>query len=419
MTVPHLQKAKPFSGGAPIERSPVAVSRGQHLLFVVATLLYWMTMYIYVPILTPFLQDRGVPLGIIGLIVGSYGLTQLAVRFPLGVYSDRMSRRKPFLIAGMVAGLISCGLFAIGSSWETPLAGRLVAGLCASSWVPFTVLYASYFPPEKATHAMGTLSFLTVAGQLAGMSASGWLADAGGWNAAFLTGMGIAAVGTLTASFIHEPKGTAAHREKPSKEANEKPLLIQAWSVVRRSPMLLEVAILALLAHCVLFITMFGFTPLQAVELGASESQLTLLVVSFMVPHAFVSLVTGRWIAPRLGTRRVIGAGFVLSAAFTAAIPFASSLAWLSITQIGNGAAQALYLPLLLGLAIQDVPSKDRATAMGFYQSIYSIGMFAGPYLAGWLNDGGGLKAGFAFGACVALAAAVIVWLRAPRATRR
>jgi predicted MFS family arabinose efflux permease len=329
-----------------------------------------------------------------------------------------MSRRKPFLIAGMAAGLVSCGLFAIGGSWETPLAGRLVAGLCASSWVPFTVLYASYFPPEKATHAMGTLSFLTVAGQLAGMCASGWLADAGGWNAAFLTGMGIALVGTVAAGFIHEPKGSAVRKEKQPNEETGQPPLLRALSVVRRSPALVEVAILALLAHCVLFITMFGFTPLQAVELGASESQLTLLVVSFMVPHAFVSLATGRRIAPRFGTRRVIGAGFVLSAACTAAIPFAPSLAWLSVTQIGNGAAQALYLPLLLGLAIQDVPSKDRATAMGFYQSVYSIGMFAGPYLAGWLNGGGGLKAGFAFGACLALAAAVIVWLQARRAPR-
>jgi predicted MFS family arabinose efflux permease len=417
MTAPHLEKIRPARHHSPIQRSsaPMTVSRRQHLVFVVATVLYWTTMYIYVPILTPFLQDRGLPLGLIGLIVGSYGLTQLVVRFPLGVYSDRMRRRKPFLIAGMVAGLVSCGLFAIGSSWETPLAGRLVAGLCAYSWVPFTVLYASYFPPGKATHAMGTLSFLTVAGQLIGMCASGWLADAGGWNAAFLTGIGVAAVGTVAASFIHEP---GAAIQQTAEGSTDEPLFVRAWSVIRRSPTLVEVAILALLAHCVLFITMFGFTPLQAVELGASESQLTLLVISFMVPHAFVSFATGRWIAPRLGTRRVIGFGFVLSAACTAAIPFSPSLAWLSVTQIGNGAAQALYLPLLLGLAIQDVPSKDRATAMGFYQSVYSIGMFAGPYLAGWLNDDGGLKAGFAFGACIALAAAVAVWLRTPRLKR-
>lgn len=384
----------------------LAVTRRQHLIFTVATVLYWTTLYIYVPILTPFLQDRGLSMGWIGLIVGSYGLTQLAIRFPLGIYSDRMRRRKPFLIAGMLAGLVSCGLFVLGGSWEAPLAGRLVAGICASSWVPFTVLYASYFRPDQSTHAMGNLSFLTVIGQLIGMCASGWIADAGGWNASFLTGIGIAAAGTIVSLWIREPR-TATPAAKPVSKFS--------WSIIGRSPLLLLVSLLALLAHCILFITMFGFTPLRAVELGASEAQLTLLVVAFMVPHAIISLGTGRWFAPRFGSRTVITVGFLLSAACTAAIPFSPSLPWLLATQAINGAAQALYLPLLLGLAIRDTPSNERATAMGFYQSVYSIGMFAGPYLAGWLNDAGGLKAGFLFGAAIGAVSAGIAWFRAPR----
>lgn len=409
MTHPHLHsKTAPAPAIAPARSTALSVTRRQHLIFIVATILYWMTLYIYVPILTPFLQDRGLSMGWIGLIVGSYGLTQLTIRFPLGVYSDRMRRRKPFLIAGMLAGLISCGLFVLGGSWEAPLAGRLVAGICASSWVPFTVLYASHFRPDQSTHAMGNLSFLTVIGQLIGMCASGWLADEGGWNASFLTGIGIAVAGTIASLWIHEPKTeTTPTAAKPASKFS--------WSIIGSSPLLLLVSLLALLAHCILFITMFGFTPLRAVELGASESQLTLLVVAFMVPHAIISLGTGRWFAPRFGSRRVITIGFLLSAACTAAIPFSPSLPWLLATQAVNGAAQALYLPLLLGLAIRDTPQAERATAMGFYQSVYSIGMFAGPYLAGWLNDIGGLRAGFLFGAAIGIGSAMIAWIRLPR----
>lgn len=389
-----------------IKPASLTVTRRQHLIFNLTTILYWITLYIYVPILTPFLQDRGLSMGWIGLIVGAYGLTQLAIRLPLGIYSDRMRRRKPFLIAGLLAGLISCGLFVLGGSWEAPLAGRLVAGICASAWVPFTVLYASYFPQEQSTRAMGNLSFLTVIGQLIGMCASGWLVDAGGWNAAFLTGIGVAAAGMLASLRIHEPPVSSPSAKVPTKFTR---------TLFEKSPLLLLVSLLALLAHGILFITMFGFTPLRAVELGATESQLTLVVVAFMVPHAVISLGTGRWFAPRFGSRAVITAGFLLSAACTAAIPFSPSLPWLLFTQAINGAAQALYLPLLLGLAIRDTPSAERATAMGFYQSVYSIGMFAGPYLAGWLNDTGGLQAGFLFGAAIGLVSAVLAWLRIPR----
>jgi MFS family permease len=386
----------------------------RHVIFAAATVLYWATLYIYVPILSPYLQDRGLSMSWIGFILGSYGLTQVITRLPLGMYSDVMSRRKPFLVAGMLAGLISCVLFMLPGTWGGPLAGRLMAGLCAATWVPFTVLYASYYPSDKTHHAMGTLSFLTVFGQLAGMSASGWLASIGGWNYAFKSGIGIAAVGIIVLLFVHEhkvenkPRTTVpAPTTVPTRSATVK---FTSMANVFRSRLLWKVSILSLLAHGILFITMFGFTPLQAIELGASEAQLTAIVISFMIPHALVSLWTGRKLAPRFGTRKIIFIGFISAALFTAAIPFCPNLGWLAVTQMFNGIAQALYFPLLLSLAIRDFAPTQRATAMGLYQSVYSMGMFLGPYVAGGLNAFGGLKAGFLFGSALGIVAAVVSW---------
>ncbi|TFE19796.1 MFS transporter [Cohnella luojiensis] len=387
------QKAHPFSR--------------RHLIFAAATILYWATLYIYVPILSPYLQDRGLSMGWIGFILGSYGLTQVLTRLPLGMYSDVMSRCKPFLIAGMVAGLLSCVLFMLPGTWGGPLAGRLMAGLCAAAWVPFSVLYASYYPTNQTHQAMGTLSFLTVFGQLAGMSASGYLASLGGWNYAFLCGIGVATVGIFVTLFVHEPKKKPSSLESkivpPSDYSRE-----QTVRRVLRSSLLWKVSILSLLAHGILFITMFGFTPLQATELGASKNELTWIVISFMIPHALVSLWTGRYLAPRFGTRRIVIIGFLLSAVFTAAIPYSPNLGWLAITQMLNGIAQALYFPLLLSLAIRHFVPAERATAMGLYQSVYSMGMFLGPYLAGGLNASGGLKAGFLFGSALGIVAACL-----------
>ncbi|MBN2984226.1 MFS transporter [Cohnella algarum] len=417
--LPGRPAAVPGAGSARAALPFKPVARRHHILFAAATVLYWMTMYVYVPILTPFLQDRGLSMGWIGFIVGSYGLSQMLIRFPLGVYSDRMSRRKPFLIAGMLAGLVGSALFLVGDAWQGPLAGRLVLGICASSWVAYSVLYASYYPPEQSTKAMSTISFLTVVGQLAGMTASGWLASAGGWETAFLTGIGLAAAGMLAAACVFEPPSPSRAALPAAAAEAQTAAPGGARRSVRKnvtsSPLLIEVSLLSLLVHCILFITMFGFTPLQAVALGASEVELTWLVVAFMVPHALVSLWSGRLLAPRFGERNVIIAGFILSAACSAAIPLCASLPSLLATQAVNGAAQAMVIPLLLGLAIRDYPSSERATAMGFYQSVYSIGMFAGPYVAGWFNNAGGLRAGFWFAGAIGLAAAAIALIGAKR----
>lgn len=384
------------------ERPPIAASRTDHIVFITVTLLYWMTMYVYVPILTPFLEYRGLSLQLIGLVLGSYGVVQILVRFPLGIWSDKLRKRKPFIMLGMLSGSLSCLLFMLPDSWLWTLAGRAMAGICASTWVAFTVLYASYYTGREATRAMSNISFMIVAGQMFGMGVSGWMAEQFGWNAPFMTGIVIGLIGFAAAFAVKEPKGGVARQ----------PMAFADVGDVVREPMLLKVSVLSILGHCVLFITMFGFTPLKATtDLMATKTELTWIVFAFMIPHAIASLISGKMIAPRFGLWNTMLAGFVFSGIFTAAIAWSPSLPVMMVTQALNGFAQGLFFPLLLGAAIQNVSQEKRATAMGFYQAVYSAGMFAGPFLAGYLNEWFGIDSGFYSGAVFAFAAAALVLL--------
>lgn len=369
-------------------------------LFAAATILYWISLYTYVPALSPFLEDRGYSYSLIGLVLGSYGFVQILVRVPLGIWSDRLGIRKPFLLAGFAASTLSCLLFLIPGHWGWPLAGRAMSGVSASTWVGFTVLFASYYPKEEATRAMGTISFLTVVGQLAGMAVSGYLAEGFGWNAIFLAGALAGMLGLLLAFTLYEPPA----------DPDRAPMRGRDLAAVMRSPMLLKVAVLSILAHGILFITMFGFTPSKAMEMGADKSGITLLSVCFMVPHAITAILSGKVFAPRFGPWNTALAGFAVSALCTLAIPFVPSFGILCLTQAVNGFAQGLHLPLLLGLAIQEIEPAKRATAMGFYQAVYALGMFSGPFVAGWLNESYGLSGGFYLGAAIGLAAAVLTF---------
>jgi len=378
--------------------------RQQRVWFAIMTVLYWTSMYMYVPILSPYLTSQGLSLSMIGIVLGSYGFVQLLVRFPIGLWSDTLGRRKPFIVLGLAAGAFSCLLFIIPGGFGWSLAGRISAGVCASSWVAFTIMYASLFRPDEASKAMGQISAMTVAGQLLGMAFSAPLADSFGWHVPFYVGIGAGIVGLVVSLLI---------REEPSAEGRP-PMSIRLLRGVVRQRTLVRAALLSVLVHAMLFISMFGFTPLKAKELGADGWLLTAVVFAFMIPHAIASLLAGGVLSAKVGEWRLLQIGFGIGAIATALISISPNLIILAATQAVNGFMQGLLLPMLLSLAIREAQLNERATAMGFYQAVYSVGMFAGPFVAGWMNDRWSIDSGFWLGGAAGAIATVltILWAR-------
>ena len=71
-------------------------------VFLAVTSLYWLSLYFYVPILSPYVEFSGGTLEMVGLVVSAYGLAQLILRIPLGMWSDRLGKRRPFLALGFL-----------------------------------------------------------------------------------------------------------------------------------------------------------------------------------------------------------------------------------------------------------------------------------------------------------------------------
>ena len=93
--------------------------------------------------------------------MGAYGLSQMILRIPLGVLSDPMRRRKPFILLGFAFdGLANLGLILSGSTW-TLFLSVFTPGIAASMQVPFTVLYSSYFPLGRIARSMSLIRFFS------------------------------------------------------------------------------------------------------------------------------------------------------------------------------------------------------------------------------------------------------------------
>lgn len=371
-------------------------------IFLAVSFIFWFSHFIYIPILSPYIEFKGGQYAFIGLVLGSYGLMQFLFRLPMGVFSDLVKVRKPFIIFGMLVSALSCLAFALTDSLGWILLSRSLAGVAASAWVVFTVLYSSYFTDQHIHRAMGSISFVVVLAQFIGMSVSGFIVDTWGWAAPFWIGGTIGISGALLSLFVSDSTG-GIQRE---------PVKIKELASVIREPMLLKVSLLSILAHGIIFTTMFGFIPTYALHIGLKASEVGFIVFSFMIPHAAATLLSGSWFVPRVGQWKTLQIAFGATAFFTLMIPLIETNAFLCVVLGLNGFSMGLLFPLFLGMAIESISREKRATAMGLYQAIYAIGMFAVPLLAGILNSSIGIAAGFYFSGLLAMIAffLIVVW---------
>ncbi|WP_312518341.1 MFS transporter [Anaerospora sp.] len=352
-------------------------------IMLIVTGFFWFSMYTYVPTLGPYAKQLGASYDMVGLIIGSYGFTQLILRIPMGVISDAWGSRKTFVIGGiLVAALSGMGM------WLVPTVGalllfRALAGAAASTWVDYTVLYASYFPGSEAPKAIGFINAVNNLGQVAAMLAGGYVAQSMGMEAPFILSAVFGGIGIILSLFVQDK------RLKPKKVNT---LVLQE---ALHDKNLLRLSALAVILQIVTYVTVFGFLPMAALVLGASSFELGLLTTITMVPSIFSSAMSGSFFRKHFGERATLVAGMFIMSATCAVIPFISSLELLYFSQALGGFGRGLVFPLLMGLSIKNFATDKRSTAMGVFQAIYGLGMFGGPVLAGVLSSNFGLAAGF------------------------
>ena len=160
-------------------------NRRQAGLLYALTAIFWFSQYAITPYINAELQRMGQTAGFMGLVGGAYGFSQMLVRVPAGLMADRLGRQKPFIVMG-------CALTALAGLgfllWYTPasfLALRLVAGLASASWVSFTVMYGSFFPPQEGPRRISQLNIANQGGRLLCYVLVAWAVASQGLKSAF------------------------------------------------------------------------------------------------------------------------------------------------------------------------------------------------------------------------------------------
>ena len=337
----------------------------------------------------------------VGLALGMYGLTQAVFQLPLGLASDRFGRKK-VIIVGLLVFALGSLVAALADSLMGLVWGRALQGAGAVS-AAVTALLADLTRDSVRTKAMamvgGSIALMFSLALVLSPLLAGWV----GLSGIFWITLALTLAGIATVLWVVPPE-PVQHTAMPRGRFADLlayPDLLRLNAgvfVLHTVQMAMWVAVPTLLVQAGLVKTAHWQVYLPAVLLsfaalgrlfamerkGQLRSALLLAIVLVLLVQAGLGALTLAGDAPSL---------WLLGAAML-------------VFFIGFNMLEATQPSLVSRMA----PERLRGAALGAYNTLQSLGLFAGGFLGGWLSRHGSLTGVFAATALLCVVWLVVTW---------
>jgi MFS family permease len=354
------------------------------------------------------LEAAGYPGGgdpaLIGLAMGIYGLTQGLLQIPFGLASDRLGRKR-VIVFGLLVFAGGSFVAAAAGSLEWLIVGRALQGAGAVS-AAVTALLADQTRDEVRTKAMALVGASIGLMFALSLVAAPLLAARIGLSGLFLL-TGALALACVAVVLWWTPAEPLQHKNVPR----------GGLSQVLRHPGLLRLNVGVFVLHAVQ-LAMWVAVPALLLRAGLAKDAhwqvyLPAVLASF--------LVMGTTLFP-LERRGYLRAVFLASIGLIGVVQVGLLLA---AGQPGVGALSALLFAFFCGFNVLEAtqpsmvsriaPAEARGAALGVYNTLQSLGFFAGGAVGGWLAKNVGMTGLFAACAGMMLLWLAVAWpMRAP-----
>ena len=317
---------------------------------------------------------------LVGLAMGIYGLTQAICQLPLGMASDRLGRKK-VIVLGLLVFAAGSLLAAMAGNVQTLLVGRALQGAGAVS-AAVTALLADQTRDVVRTKAMALVGASIGLMFALALVISPLLVAHIGLSGLFLLTCGLAIAGIAVVLWV-VPSEPTEHRNQPRGRLRD----LWVHTDLRR----LNGGVFVL--HTVQM-AMWVAVPAMLVQAGLSKAEhwhvyLPAVVLSFLLMGGLFALERrGHLRAALLGSISLIavvqlGLG-VVSVSDSAPSLWVMGLL-LFVFFCGFNALEASQPSLVSRMA----PASLRGAALGAYNTLQSLGLFAGGALGGALAKWG------------------------------
>ena len=344
----------------------------------------------------------------LGIIEGVAETTASLLKLFSGVWSDRVGKKKPLVVAGYALSTVARPLVGVAAAWGHVLAirfaDRIGKGVRTS---PRDALVASSVAPEDRGRAFGLQRAMDHLGAVLGPLAAFLLMAGAGlsYRPVFLLSVipGLAAVATLM-FFVREPGAPPpAHAGGRLRDGGLPPefrrylLIVCLFTLGNASD---------------------AFLILRAVDAGVPAAYVPLLWGAFHVVKSSLAAPAGI-LSDRWSRKTLIVGGWLVYAACYGAWAFASGPA----SVVGLFLAYGLFAAATEGaeraFVADFVPAERRGTAFGWFHLAVGLSALPASVMFGILWSRFGAPAAFGVSACLALAASgLLVLLPAPGISR-
>jgi len=345
---------------------------------------------------------------LVGLTMGIYGLTQACLLFLYGWASDRLGRKR-VIVFGLLLFAAGSAIAATATSLTGLALGRAVQGAGAVS-AAVTALLADLTRDQVRTKSMtlvgGSIGLMFALSLVAAPLLAAW----GGLPGIFGLTTALALLGTVAVIWWTPPE-PLAHKNQPRGRVKD----------VFESVALLRLNFGVFVLHAVQ-VAMWLALPAMLVQAGLPRAQhwqvyLPAVLGSFIVMGASLFPLEKR------GKLRPV---FLFSIALLALVQL---VLWGMVAlQPGVLALGVLLFVFFYGFNVLEAsqpsmvsrlaPASVRGAAIGVYNTLQSLGFFAGGALGGWLMKISNAQTLFAACAALMLLWLVVAWpMQAPKAT--
>ena len=355
-------------------------------------------------VLPLFLVSIGAGGLLIGMIEGAAETTASLLKVASGWLSDRYNRRKPFLLGGYGSSAAVKPLLMLATSpWHVlgiRVTERVGKGVRSA---PRDALVADSTAPESMGKAFGFHKAMDSAGAVAGIVAAlvvlalaASMEELERYRLVFMVAI-IPAFAAVAVIFLFV-------RERRGAPRTARGAFLRDMSKLGRE-------FWALMAVVVTFYVgeiSYAFFLLKGQDAGLSDTTVIALYLLYNIVFVLVAIPSGS-LSDRLGRVPVILFSFSMFVVTCATMAVAEGLALLMAGFALFGLYKGTSEGVLKAYVVDVIPKDLRGTALGAFHTSVGLVMLPGGIVAGLLWDSVGPWATFAFGACTAVAASVLL----------
>ncbi|CRF32735.1 MFS transporter [Brachyspira suanatina] len=343
-----------------------------NLLFIIMTLL-WLSLYVYIPYQVPYLSSININSSMIGIIIGLYGAAQMFLKFPFGLLNDYVGRCKIFILLAGLLTSIGAVIRLLNLNAAGFLIGGILCGISASIWTVFMVLYASYFDKSEEYKATSKSLVASVTGMFLAFLIAAFSYNKFGMKFLLYVSAVSGALVFILGIFLQDKK-------------HSKKLSIKGLFSVIKNKRLIVFSLLAIVMQGIQMAAVISFTLNRIKELGGTDQNVGMASIISMF-FAILGAFAPSRIKNENNIKKYIQIFFVVMALYCIAVISSSNVFIIIASQIFGGFSSGILASLLTSESIKEIDIEKKSSAMGFFQSTYSFGIFIFPIITGKLID--------------------------------